>query len=88
MRNIILILCTLVACGCVQTGQSKEAIERLEAENESLKERVVALEGRINKLDSLVVEASKLNVSNTSNIKDVEDDLESVITFLGNEFGY
>lgn len=88
MRNIILILFTLVTCGCVQTGQSNEAIERLEAENESLKERVIALEGRINKLDSLVVEATKVNVSNTSNIKDVEDDLESVITFLGNEFGY
>ncbi len=42
----------------------------------------------IARLDSLVQDLQQKNAAQEERIKDLEDDLEGVITFLGNEMNY
>ena len=75
MRSIVLIAITIFgvsACG----SRTQTADPDTEAQKE------------IARLDSLVQVLQQKNAAQEERIKDLEDELESVVTFLGNEMGY
>lgn len=75
MRNIALITITILgvsACG----SRTKTTERTLESQKE------------IARLDSLVQVLQQKNAAQEEWIKELEDELESVVTFLGNEMGY
>lgn len=75
MRNIALITITILgvsACG----SRTKTTEQTLESQKE------------IARLDSLVQVLQQKNAAQEERIKELEDELESVVTFLGNEIGY
>lgn len=75
MRNIALITITILgvsACG----SRTKTTERTLESQKE------------IARLDSLVQVLQQKNAAQEERIKELEDELESVVTFLGNEMGY
>lgn len=75
MRSIALIAITIFgvsACG----SRTQTADPDTEAQKE------------IARLDSLVQVLQQKNAAQEERIKELEDELESVVTFLGNEMGY
>ena len=75
MRNVVLLIIALMgvsACG----SRTQTADPDTEAQKE------------IARLDSLVQVLQQKNAAQEERIKDLEDELESVVTFLGNEMGY
>lgn len=75
MRSIVLIAITIFwvsACG----SRTQTADPDTEAQKE------------IARLDSLVQVLQQKNAAQEERIKELEDELESVVTFLGNEMGY
>lgn len=75
MRSIALIAITIFgvfACG----SRTQTADPDTEAQKE------------IARLDSLVQVLQQKNATQEERIKELEDELESVVTFLGNEMGY
>lgn len=75
MRSIALIAITILgvsACG----SRTKTTELTLESQTE------------IARLDSLVQVLQQKNAAQEERIKELEDELESVVTLLGNEMGY
>lgn len=75
MRSIVLIAITIFGvsvCG----SRTQTADPDTEAQKE------------IARLDSLVQVLQQKNAAQEERIKELEDELESVVTFLGNEMGY
>lgn len=81
-RFSILILLTLSvlvsSCSC-RTGQNSESDQQ---------EEIAQLNSTIDCLQEKISELEEQNSYQYSRIKDLEDDLESVITFLNNELDY
>lgn len=75
MRSIVLIAITIF--GVSACGSRTQTTERtLESQKE------------IARLDSLVQVLQQKNAAQEERIKELEDELEGVVTFLGNEMGY
>ena len=75
MRNVVLIIIALLgvsACG----SRTQTPVSNPEPQKE------------IARLDSLILELQQKNAAQEERIKDLEDDLDGVITFLGNEMRY
>lgn len=75
MRNIALITITILGVSACSSRTQAPA-----QAPDSQKE--------IARLDSLVQVLQQKNAAQEERIKELEDELESVVTFLGNELGY
>lgn len=75
MRNIALKTITILGVSTFGS-RTKTTEQTLESQKE------------IARLDSLVQVLQQKNAAQEERIKELEDELESVVTFLGNEIGY
>lgn len=88
MAIITIVLCAaLSSCGSGGNNNSN-SVKRLIEQNDSLLRQNAVLQERLDRVDSLITEITEKNKAQDANIKDVEDDLEGVITFMNNEFNY
>ena len=77
----------LTSCNQAGTSSAQKEIEGLRLQNEQLARDNQILQEKVASLDSIVNVMLVREESYKSNLKDVEDDLEDVISFL-NGMGY
>lgn len=77
----------LTACNQAGTGNTQKEIEGLRLQNVQLARENQILQKKVASLDSIVNVMLGREEAYKSNLKDVEDDLEDVISFL-NGMGY
>lgn len=75
MKRLVVILVSLLVFAACKSRTQAPAPDR-------------AVQHEIARLDSLVQTLQQQNAAQEERIKDLEEDLEGVITFLGNEMDY
>lgn len=89
IKTLVVVLTACISCSCNQAGTSsaQKEIEGLRLQNEQLARDNQILQEKVASLDSIVNVMLGREEAYKSNLKDVEDDLEDVISFL-NGMGY